>query len=68
MLEDDPYEETWRSLQPNTDILTTVLKDRHYEGLSILSLLVFELGVLKALDVVQCTKMLDLLNVLGNVA
>ena len=65
--EDEPREESWWSLQPDTDVLATVLKDCEHKRLPVASFSFFELCCFKAFDVVKCAQLLNLLDVLGDV-
>ena len=61
LLENNPSKESWRSLKPNTNILTTVLQNSHDKRLPIL--IVLELCVLKTFDIVQSAEFFDFFDI-----
>ena len=68
LVEDLTTEETRWSLKSDTNILTTILKNCHNENSFILLSNIFKVRLLEIVYIVNCSKTLNLLDILRNVA
>ena len=66
LLENNLCKESWRALQPNTNILTTILQNCHNKRLPIL--IILELCLFKTFYIFQSAKIFNLFYILCNIA